>query len=67
MSKDEAITPMLSYFYRIIAEVRNYHSKNETLKKAQNQIAKQNIEEWLLFEEYHKGNITKAFTELEWE
>lgn len=67
MSKDEAIAPMLSYFYRIIAEVRNYHSKNETLKKAQNQIAKQNIEEWLLFEEYHKGNITKAFTELEWE
>ena len=65
--KEKAITPMLNYFNRLIDEVRIFHKTNKTLKDAQENIAKENLEGWLLFQPYHAANITKTFTELEWE
>ena len=46
---------------------REFHKNNQTLKEAQRKIASENIENWILFDEYHVSNVTKTYTELEWE
>ena len=66
-NKNEAIEPMLSYFKRIINEVREIHKKNKDVDFAQKNVSRNNLENWILFKEYHKRNITRSFTELEWE
>ncbi len=66
-SKEEAIRPMIKYFDRLIKQTRSFHNLNKTLKNAQENIAKKNSENWVLFESYHISNVTKAYTELEWE
>ena len=64
--KKEAILPMLEYFNSIIKEVRVSHQKGisleETLKNSK--IKNKN---WLLFNQYHKTNLIKVYSELEWE
>ena len=65
--KEKAIEPMLNYFNRIIEDIRKIHKKNLDLELALNTVAQQNIENWLLFNEYHSRNITRSYSELEWE
>ena len=65
--KNKAIEPMVNYFDRLIKEVRKFHNTSKTLKDAQNHAAPNNKEKWLLFDSYHSSNVTKTFTELEWE
>ena len=65
--KNEAIKPMMNYFDRLIKEVRKFHKSGKTLKETQNRAAPKNKERWLLFDSYHSSNVTKTFTELEWE
>ena len=65
--KNQAIQPMMNYFDRLIKEVRKFHKSGKTLKDAQNLAAPKNKEGWLLFDSYHSSNVTKTFTELEWE
>ncbi|MAI60239.1 MAG: hypothetical protein CMM92_04390 [Rickettsiales bacterium] len=65
--KNEAIKPMTNYFDRLIKEVRKFHKTGKTLKETQNRAAPKNKEKWLLFDSYHNSNITKTYTELEWE
>ena len=55
------------FFNRIIEEVREIHNKNLDLEFALNNTSMENSENWLLFNEYHLRNITRAFSELEWE
>ena len=66
-TKLKALEPMNNYFNRILDETRNFHKSNGKLKDAQKKIAKSNRENWLLFDSYHISNVTKAYTELEWE
>lgn len=66
-NKIRAVKPMLRYFNRIIEEVREIHNKNLDLEFALNNTSMENSENWLLFNEYHLRNITRAFSELEWE
>ena len=66
-TKTKALEPMNNYFNRILDETRNFHKSNGKLKEAQKKIAKNNMENWLLFDSYHISNVTKAYTELEWE
>ncbi|MBH43795.1 MAG: hypothetical protein CMP25_03270 [Rickettsiales bacterium] len=65
--KEVALKPMFSYFERIINEVRQYHLDGKNIESAQENIAKDNLENWKLYKEYHQSNITKAYSELEWE
>jgi quinoprotein relay system zinc metallohydrolase 2 len=65
--KNEAIKPMINYFDRLIKEVRKFHKTGKTLRETQNRAAPKNKERWLLFDSYHSSNITKTYTELEWE
>ena len=66
-TKDEALLPMLSYFRRMIKEIRTLHDKGINIETAQKEVAKDNKENWLLFNDYHISNVTKAYSELEWE
>jgi len=73
--KDEALKPILQYFSRLIAQVRKFHQDNISLQESINSILQKEIldskranpEGWALFTEYHYSNITKVYTELEWE
>ena len=65
--KNEALKPMLSYFNRLIDNTRKFHKKNLSLSKAIETFPSENIENWLLYNIYHPSNITKVYTELEWE
>ena len=73
--KEEALKPIINYFERLIKQVRDFHKKNKSLQESinselQNEIIdskRVNPEKWELFTEYHYSNITKVYTELEWE
>ena len=65
--KNEALKPMLSYFNRLIDNTRKFHKNNLSLSKAIEKFPSENIESWLLYNIYHPSNITKVYTELEWE
>ena len=67
LSKNKAIMPMLNYFNTLIEEVREFHKSQKSLKYVLDNISKDNNENWILFEEYHMANVTKTYTELEWE
>ena len=67
ISKKEAISPMIDYFDQLIFDIRNFHKSNKSLDFVLKNISQENKQGWLLFNDYHMGNITKAFTELEWE
>ena len=65
--KNEALKPMLSYFNRLIDNTRKFHKNNLSLSKAIEKFPSENMESWLLYNIYHPSNITKVYTELEWE
>lgn len=73
--KEKAIRPLLQYFERLIYQIRNFHENNKSLQESINSILqseiinpqKVNKEGWVLFTEYHYSNVTKVYTELEWE
>ncbi len=67
ISKKEAISPMIDYFDQLISDIRNFHKSNKSLDFVLKNISQENKQGWLLYNDYHMGNITKAFTELEWE
>ena len=73
--KDAALKPILEYFTRLISQVRKFHKNNVSLQESINSVLQKEIldsekvnpEGWELFTEYHYSNITKVYTELEWE
>ncbi len=73
--KDKALQPILKYFARLISQVRKFHKNNISLQESINSILQKEIlnskkvnpEGWALFTEYHYSNVTKVYTELEWE
>ena len=67
LKKNEALKPMLSYFNRLIDNTRKFHKNNLSLSKAIEKFPSENMESWLLYNIYHPSNITKVYTELEWE
>ena len=67
LDKNQAIEPMMNYFNRLLNETRAHHKSGGDIESAQKQIGSGNEENWLLFEEYHKSNVTKVYSELEWE
>lgn len=65
--KKDALKPMISYFDRLVKNIRGFHKKNYSLSQAIEAFPKENAENWLLYDAYHPSNITKVYTELEWE
>ncbi len=47
--------------------VRAVIDRGGTIEQAIDTVGYQTSDRWLLFDEYHRRNVTAAFVELEWE
>ena len=55
------------YLEMLLHQTRELIAKGGTLEEALDKVCASQKGKWLLFDEYNKRNVTKAFTELEWE
>lgn len=55
------------YFNTIREQIRTIIYDMGTINEATDSVGLSEKGKWLLFDDYHKRNITSAFTELEWE
>ena len=55
------------YLTMLLNDTRKAISKDQFLEEAVSSIGKDEKQDWLLHEQHHSRNVTKAFTELEWE
>lgn len=63
----QAYAPQYGYLEMLLSETRQAIVDGKFLEDAVHSIGSETHEKWLLHEQYHRGNITKAFVELEWE
>jgi len=56
-----------SYLNLLLNDTRKAIKNGQFLEEAVSSIGKEQKQEWLLHEQHHSRNVTKAFTELEWE
>jgi quinoprotein relay system zinc metallohydrolase 2 len=59
--------PQLRYLNLLLRETRDKIAHNISLSDAVRQVAAEESKSWILFASQHRGNVTKAYTELEWE
>jgi len=55
------------YLETLLREIRALIAKGGTLEEAMTKVGQSERENWLLFDDVHKRNVTRAFAELEWE
>jgi glyoxylase-like metal-dependent hydrolase (beta-lactamase superfamily II) len=55
------------YLERLRTEIREYIKQGKTMEAAMNGVGQSVRQDWQLFDEFHKRNISTAFAELEWE
>ena len=55
------------YLTMLLNDARKAIKNGQFLEDAVNSIGKEEKQEWLLYEQHHTRNVTKAFTELGWE
>ena len=63
----QAYAAEIFYLSMLLNETRKAISEGQFLEEALNSIGKDEKQEWLLHEQHHSRNISKAFIELEWE
>ncbi|HJO88979.1 MAG: quinoprotein relay system zinc metallohydrolase 2 [Alphaproteobacteria bacterium] len=63
----EAQNAQSRYFEELIAGVRPIIKQGGTITDAVAAVGKGEADKWELFDDYNPGNVTKTFTELEWE
>lgn len=64
---DEVSGQQAKYLNMLLTETREAIEKGLFLDEAIEQIGQEARDDWLLFDEHHKGNVSKAYRELEWE
>lgn len=62
-----ALNEEKQYFTLIREQIREIINDMGTITEATDMVGLCEKDNWLLFDEYHKRNVTSAFTELEWE
>ena len=62
-----ALTPEERYLRMLQTEIRLAISERKTMEQAMDSVGRSARDDWALFDEFHKRNISKAFAELEWE
>lgn len=62
-----ALQKQLDYFITMREQIRTIINDFGTIDQATKTVGQKQNGEWLLFEEYHRRNVTSAFVELEWE
>ncbi len=55
------------YLHKLITECRSAVRNGTTLAEAVDSIGLDEKNNWLLFDDYHRRNVTAVYTELEWE
>jgi quinoprotein relay system zinc metallohydrolase 2 len=63
----QAIEQEQDYLQRLLDDTRNAVAEGQFINDAMESIDKDNKSNWLLHEYQHASNVSKAFTELEWE
>ncbi len=67
-SWDAVAEPQLRYLSALRSSVARQIERGFTLSEAiEDEMKDSNLEGWRLFDEVHPANVTKAYTELEWE
>ncbi|MGQ7847707.1 quinoprotein relay system zinc metallohydrolase 2 [Granulosicoccus sp. 3-233] len=67
-SWQEVAAPQLQYLQRLRQDVTGQIERGNTLSEAiDNGLQRASGHHWQLYEQVHPGNVTKAYTELEWE
>jgi len=61
------IRALSQYLQRLQDATRSAIAQGLSLQQAMATVASENVEQWLLFEPYHRRNVAAVFTELEWE
>ena len=59
--------PQSRYLNALLSETRQAIRDNRKLSRAVEEVAIEEARKWQLFEIHHRGNVTRAYTELEWE
>jgi quinoprotein relay system zinc metallohydrolase 2 len=62
-----ALAPEKRYLEMLRNEIRAYIKQGKTMEDALAGVGLSAREDWQLFEEFHKRNVSTAFAELEWE
>ena len=63
----QGLAPQRQYLNNIAAGIRKIIDRGGMIDEAVDQVGYEARDQWLLFEEYHRRNVTTAFAELEWE
>jgi quinoprotein relay system zinc metallohydrolase 2 len=63
----QSIQPQKHYLTLLLTEIRAAIKQGKYLEEAVKTIGYSEKNNWALFDEYHKKNVTTAFAELEWE
>lgn len=66
-SVTEALKNQQHYLTRLLDDTRKAIAEGQFISDAMETIDKENKSNWLLHEHQHPSNVSKAFTELEWE
>ena len=63
----EVMTAQENYLNNLLQETRKAIAGGVFMEDAINTIGRGEEDHWLLFEQHHRANVSKAFVELEWE
>jgi quinoprotein relay system zinc metallohydrolase 2 len=61
------LAPEQQYLQRLLTEVRGAIKDHRTLAQAVQTVGQDERANWVLFDEFHRRNVTAAYAELEWE
>jgi quinoprotein relay system zinc metallohydrolase 2 len=62
-----AVADLRRYLTTLLRETRQAIAEGVDISEAPETVGRQERDKWLLFDEYHAHNVTRAYQELEWE
>lgn len=63
----EDLKPQERYLNILLNQIRKKLAEGAFMEEIVDEVGKEEKLHWLLYEQHHKRNVTKAFSELEWE
>tara|TARA_B100001750_G_scaffold245140_1_gene264043 strand:- start:855 stop:1799 length:945 start_codon:yes stop_codon:yes gene_type:complete len=63
----EAINQQIEYFKTVRKDIRRIIAEGGSINDAVNSAGQSEKDKWKLFQQFHGGNVTGSFAELEWE
>lgn len=63
----EAADAEMHYLKTLLKQTRSLIAQGQSMEEVIENVGKEEKTHWLLYEQHHKRNVSKAFTQLEWE